>query len=1420
MSLEHIPDEEESSCVSVAHDRELPLRSTECRSILSNHDPSMSPKFSGLHTLLRTFVTLWALQRARSDMTNVQYRLRYAITENQPDDLRIGKIDEDLLQTPEIHSSELFGRLQSAKPGLLRYTLREPSNYFQLDEASSVLSTRKSIDLESICPRFCREGSSRAQMNLFVNIWYNNRVITLLHVEITIIDVDDNAPEFPSTVPRPYILRLKEVIYRTGQQVELPKAVDKDIQPDHANIAYRLESHPEDHSDALDVFHLLVRNDSRLMLVLQRDLDYEDVKSYRFYLVAWSPRADERGRKSYVRTKPSNLQDKLEIRVEVLNINDIEPVFSQPSYKIEAEEGTALGTVIHILKATDRDENSTIRYSVEKGTDRSAADSFRVEPDGRVVLVKSLDYEKQRLFSFSVRASDGEFYALTRLEIMVIDENDEPPEYVTDPRNLTVEENLPSQTFVGNLLIIDRDSHEVNGQVSCQEPEQLAGKQPLLFFPETMEMPSRPEITATNLLLTQSGSSEQLVYQRFGLYTRVEFDREVNPTVHKSMLVCYDGLPVSEEFGRVTAAKTHRPGQPRLTSTLTISLTVSDQNDNPPEFEKQYYETELVENCPLGTRVIQVLAKDADSAPQARPRYSLLQNDVFASHFGVDTESGWIVTHADIDREIQETYQLTVLAIDGWDDPSREQQTSTKNSARRFTATTRVHIKILDENDNAPEFRGQRQFAVEENQPPNTWIADLQVVDRDDGPNGDVEFSLGPANKATQKEGKKDHEGTEKAKITTGTPPIRLLSNGSMYTTAILDRESQSHYCFEVTVKDKAPKKPLSSADTICVRLLDLNDNAPRFINIRGSSSDNKMNNTSGAVGQINNGTTVVPKRVAHKLEEPRVPVSVNEVPGYCALIAEAEDADEGRNAALRYAISKEDNKAPKTPAEGSHNIPDAFMMDAQSGRMMLARSLSAEELGVYKIILTVEDGGVPPQQAKQVVYLVIEDSPARGNWLFPDDQSGTISGTGDKGDYSEAHTILIVIILSGVSAFLAAVLISAILCMIKPFRRRHRGGRQAQFTKTSTVHLSASDKFILDQNGTLTGHPGSYDEYGMNVMEDAAYPGTLDDRNQHRGLLLTTAQIPGLDHLYLPPDKLIGVDTGLPVCNAVIDESNWPSGSAASTLMSSPLSSRMSSTFPLCQYNLTRPEDSSWSSTFPQVPVWNPMVSTAPLCDARSDNYVSSSNKSEYANCPSCSSHVPVIFTGGRVDEGRCADHILIDMAPTVGGTAMKFGGCSHSNSSAPSCQNENHIQTKTLKNSDMITAAGVQPSERNTTGEEQRSDSGRGASDEEASNQCPMLSHGNTFMLQTNGKFRSSTMRGYQENTAHVMSGLTFPSLPRIVPGSSITYEKNLTTFEPGRSSGGQISNRLEDTPTKVAMVRIPNTMIFKGSARDKQT
>ncbi|CAH8486573.1 unnamed protein product [Schistosoma turkestanicum] len=1442
-----------------------------------------------------------------------QYNLRYAITENQPIHFKIGQINEDLMQTPEIRSTRLFNLLQLSKQINSHYRLREPSNYFHVNETTSVLTTKKVIDLEALCPRYCQENTYHAQLNIYVNIWANFQLICIVNIEITVTDIDDNQPQFPPTVARPYKLKLKEVIYRAGKYVELPKAIDKDIQPHHAELVYRLDSHPDDQSNSLETFRLVVRNDSRLVLVLQKDLDYESVREYKFYLVCSSPYITE---DQHVDT--ISAEDRLEIHVEVLNINDIEPTFSQAVYEIQIKENIPIDSVIYELKATDKDVNSTITYSMENGVDLNTTQKFSIKSNGHVIVQEKLDYEQRNVYSFTVRASDGEFFALARLTITILDVNDEPPEYVLNPQQLTILENKPAQTFIGHLLIVDRDSPEVNGQVQCEEPSHLKSKQPIVFVQESMySLPLQQSSSSPPLglisdlnnnhnnylpvsLSSPSSSSENHVYQRFTLYSLNEFDREDGPNKYESILYCWDGVG-STQFSQTSYdSSIHNLNRyeslnystlsstvvsSSQTATMTITLYIEDANDNVPTFEEQFYKAEIKENSPINTKIIKMHAVDKDIGMNAQIYYSLEKNELFAPYFKIDPITGWIVNSAELDREAQVTFQLTVLAIDGgYDTLDMTRLHKSFGQMKTYhTATTQLLIHIIDENDNAPEFRGPRQFAVEENQAPHKWIGDLQVIDRDEGNNSEVTFKLLSGriknnNHTIEQTAKRINDNT----LQHSSVPIQLFKNGSLFTTKSLDREKQSLYCFEVVVSDKGLEKSYSTADTICVRVLDLNDNKPYFVEIKGAEQiDNNKTLLNGSLSETIDIRKSPVNSIKHNpikvnySQYPVVRVSYNEVPGYCVLIAKAVDEDEGRNAQLRYGITRQYSHIAQQGLN-HENVLDAFTMDQPSGRVMLTRSLNLNELGSYEMVITVEDNGEPVQRAEKTIQLIVEASSARGNWLLPEtEQNRDFSIFNSKYTITEAHTFLIVIILSGISAFLAALLISAILCMIKPCKKSRNTNQLNKNTSKSigSHDLSSMQKefnpIICDYDSAgfnLYNHhhhhhhqPGSYPSIGnIDNLCGSLFPSI--GQHYQEGLPITTCDgltVSSMENCYISPYSLFSInnqiDNNVKINSNNNNIDNNPASSPATVSIQTTCMNHANGVEQ--ELSVIRPNSKTSYIQNTSSPV-NSMQCTTPQQQQQQLNYLhleypnhechkSTTNNSLFNVTSRCSTYSPQHFHSyyptfqppampinshflvSSNDSNLKSDHIVVQCSKTSPASSTYYYQQQNRTDSlspnslyntstifdysSPSLMCPNYIS----QNIPVIGECIVKdPRIHNSTiGEEQRSDSGRGASDEENSNQIHLmntlpttvtttlttpttpitsLSAGNEKLLndttletpinqsKKNQKFRSSTLKYSTENSSHITTGLVFPSLPRINTCKQSNDQGMLGTFQ----------------------------------------
>jgi len=124
-----------------------------------------------------------------------------------------------------------------------------------------------------------------------------------------------------------------------------------------------------------------------------------------------------------------------------------------------------------------------------------------------------------------------------------------------------------------------------------------------------------------------------------------------------------------------------------------------------------------------------------------------------------------------------------------------------------FVQITQVTVVLLDVNDMSPEFISPTKNSIIENAPSNTVVMAIKAVDRDEGRNGYVEYSL---------------ENDTNLPFTLG--PV----DGLLRVSGPLDREQRSNYTLGIIAKDRG-EPPRSSSTTVTIMVLDENDNSPVF---------------------------------------------------------------------------------------------------------------------------------------------------------------------------------------------------------------------------------------------------------------------------------------------------------------------------------------------------------------------------------------------------------------------------------------------------------------------------------------------------------------------------------------------------------------------------------------------------------------
>uniref|UniRef100_A0A673GAW4 Cadherin domain-containing protein n=1 Tax=Sinocyclocheilus rhinocerous TaxID=307959 RepID=A0A673GAW4_9TELE len=335
-----------------------------------------------------------------------------------------------------------------------------------------------------------------------------------------------------------------------------------------------------------------------------------------------------------------------QIHITVLDVNDNAPVCTQEIYKASVTENALKGTVVTTVRASDLDEgsNGKIAYAITNTLD-NVPELFEInETNGVLRLSGDTDYERINHFQIDVQARDpGRHSDTCKVIVDVIDVNDNKPVINIMSKSNTLSEDSKPGTAVTMLNVQDSDSGE-NGKVQCSINDNI---------------PFKLKSTNNNF---------------FSLVTDGDLDRE----------------RVSDYNISVTCAD---EGVPSLSSSVTLSLQITDVNDNAPVFDKSSYEASVQENNTPGFSIFTVNARDADFNQNARVSYILDDTSVngvpVSSLVSISADSGVIHAVRSFDYEQIKDFQFRVKAQDGGSPP--------------LSSNVSMKIRIQDQNDNAPQ---------------------------------------------------------------------------------------------------------------------------------------------------------------------------------------------------------------------------------------------------------------------------------------------------------------------------------------------------------------------------------------------------------------------------------------------------------------------------------------------------------------------------------------------------------------------------------------------------------------------------------------------------------------------------------------------------------------------------------------------
>nr|XP_012604421.1 protocadherin beta-4 [Microcebus murinus] len=382
-------------------------------------------------------------------------------------------------------------------------------------------------------------------------------------------------------------------------------------------------------------FHILTRNDSEGKkypdLVQDRALDREEQPEFSLTLTALDGGSPPRS-------------GTVMVRILIMDVNDNAPEFVHTPYEVQVLENSPLDSPVLSVTARDADAGNfgSVSYGLFQAPDEIKQTFSINEVTGEIRLKKKLDFEKIKSYRVEIEATDGGgLSGKGTVLIQVVDVNDNAPELSMSSLTSSIPENAP-ETVVSIFRIRDKDSGD-NGKMICSIPDNL----PFILKP---------------------------IFKNFyTLVTERPLDRE------------------SRAEYNITITVTDL-GTPRLKTEHTITVLVSDVNDNAPAFSQPSYTLFVPENNSPALHIGSVSATDRDSGANAQVTYSLLPprdpHLPLASLVSINADNGQLFALRSLDFEALRAFEFRVGAAD--------------RGSPALRSEALVRVAVLDDNDNPP----------------------------------------------------------------------------------------------------------------------------------------------------------------------------------------------------------------------------------------------------------------------------------------------------------------------------------------------------------------------------------------------------------------------------------------------------------------------------------------------------------------------------------------------------------------------------------------------------------------------------------------------------------------------------------------------------------------------------------------------
>ncbi|KAM6408684.1 cadherin-related family member 2 [Rhynochetos jubatus] len=586
------------------------------------------------------------------------------------------------------------------------------------------------------------------------------------------------------------------------------------------------------------------------------------------------------------------------VTIDLIDSNDHIPEFPQSTYNLSVMENSPAGTIISPnITAYDPDSGvfGQITYQLLPESIRKI---FTVNATTGAVLVQNgslLDRETRSIYYVNLQAkNEGNLVGTTVLEITVLDDNDMVP-IITGSYFISVEEGQNVRT---EIQAIDND-----------KPGNPNSELGFKILPGPF----------SNNFTIDAATCE--------MHSKEPLDREA----------------LEDEWGQmVVTVEVYDHGVPQLSTTVNVTITVGDVNDNAPMFLNHSYEFSVFEGSP-GFLVGEVEATDADQT-EINSRISfLLQRSsgssnflIRSSHLGPGHYGGQLFVDPDMSLDydtMQQQFSLVVLA----------ENTAANNVG--VTANVSVVVHILDVNDEPPTvlLDSLQDADVRENSTQPSLVRTLVASDLDTNHSLVFEELAVACFKGASSAGEVCWDW------------FLLAPNGSvLVNSSDIDYELCDMVVLTLRVEDLYTEKGkrYSQNETLRILISDVNDNTPVFQPILDTF-------------------VVVPEISPVDLQVATV---------------RAKDADSGPRGAIIFSIVSvvlvEDNGASR-PFEKLFKVVTTEEQDSYFGSIQVASNLDGSLKGQYQVTVEAQDSEAPVHSAQTVLNIFAVDQSYRVRLQF-----------------------------------------------------------------------------------------------------------------------------------------------------------------------------------------------------------------------------------------------------------------------------------------------------------------------------------------------------------------------------------------------------------------------------------------------------